>query len=631
MKNYKKIFVLILTIIVFISAISMSACSGRDISSEVSFYFVSDSSSLHTELQLAYINDAYSSVSKYADGTKELSKPEPVTITWQTSVDSTGCELYLSEDEDFTSFKTLPVDSNTIVIPNLKVRTKYYYKLKVNVKGNTATSKTQSFTTEAALPRFIDCDGVTNMRDLGGYNVDGGVVKQGLIYRCGRLNKGGRTEEQKANGEIVLDITPKGIETMRDLGIRSEIDLRTTSGEDEHGGLQYLSVGVLGDGVNYYKCEMEHANGVSHSENNEQVRRVFSLLADPDNYPLIIHCNIGTDRTGYIAYLVNGLLGVSQEDLFKDYLFSNFGNIIGSRSVSNISSYVNAINDCSGNTLSEKFERYLKDEIGVPQTDIDGIRSILIERHAYTDSVITQATCIEKGCVLHTCVDDESLSYYEYTGYGEHVFNAVSGSTKLRCAVCGTEIGSGELPMGYTAVNYVESTGTQYIDTNFSPDQSTRVVAQIDLPFASDGVSHNAFAVRGTSSGNAEEFAFLSNSEYYVSRYGDNKYLQLAYLGKMTVDMDGNELKINGTLVLAHVETVFDCNDFSLYIFGGNRAGTLYDTASMKLYSMEIYDNGTQVRCFVPCYRNSDNVIGLYDTLNGVFYVNGGSGDFIYG
>lgn len=46
------------------------------------------------------------------------------------------------------------------------------------------------------------------------------------------------------------------------------------------------------------------------------------------------------------------------------------------------------------------------------------------------------------------------------------------------------------------------------------------------------------------------------------------------------------------------------------------------------MYRCKIYSNGTLVRDFIPCYRNSDNVIGLYDTLNNVFYTNVGTGTF---
>ncbi len=114
--------------------------------------------------------------------------------------------------------------------------------------------------------------------------------------------------------------------------------------------------------------------------NTEMVKRIFSdILSKRENYPLIFHCSIGTDRTGMIAFLVNGLLGVDINDLYRDYLFSNFGDIGGDRNVIGITfNYVATIQNTKGNTLSEKIENYLL-SIGVKQEEINSIRAILSE------------------------------------------------------------------------------------------------------------------------------------------------------------------------------------------------------------------------------------------------------------
>jgi protein-tyrosine phosphatase len=66
-------------------------------------------------------------------------------------------------------------------------------------------------------------------------------------------------------------------------------------------------------------------------QSKEMIHTIFSFFAQEENYPIYLHCNIGTDRTGLITYLLGTLIGIPQEDLFRDYLFSNFGNINGSR------------------------------------------------------------------------------------------------------------------------------------------------------------------------------------------------------------------------------------------------------------------------------------------------------------
>lgn len=94
---------------------------------------------------------------------------------------------------------------------------------------------------------------------------------------------------------------------------------------------------------------------------------------------MIFHCNIGTDRTGMIAYLINALLGVSDDNLHRDYLFSNFGNIGGKRNAGGLeeSVYYKSVAEAEGDTLSEKAFNCLVD-FGVPAEQLDAIRDILL-------------------------------------------------------------------------------------------------------------------------------------------------------------------------------------------------------------------------------------------------------------
>ena len=650
MKKYKKIISTLLAFVMLTSTLFFSACQKGTGSNESGISSVESTSQnpsideqnkedwfevshvstkMHTSLQLAYIKDSYENISTYAKGDAEKSKPEPVTITWQAKNKETATDtkLLLSEDESFETYQTIKVTSKKIKLYNLIARKKYYYQLTGTINGKTVTSEVKSFATDSYLPRVIDCEGVTNMRDLGGYNVSGGVVKQGLIYRSGRLNK-------SYVNEIQIEVTEKGMETLKELGIKTEIDLRTTVYDyNELGGYENEDVGPLGEDVNYYKCPMLYKNEQgAHTPNVpgnwEQVQNVFAYMADESNYPMIIHCNIGTDRTGFISYLLNAFLGVSKEDLYRDYLFSNFGNIQGSRSLSRISDYVNAIDACEGDTLSQKAERYLVDTIGVSQSVLDSIKEIMIEEHTYEDTVLTEATCIRVGRILHTCLDNDLLSLYEYTDYGDHTFQQVPDANIKKCTLCNKEEASYILPTGYTQLEYIESDGRQYIDTGFSPDSNTRVITKVDFRNSTSGSSQNAFSARGDA-GNAEEYGFLVSEGSYVSRYGDDKYLNLMYSGKpFVVDQNKNVLSIDGEVVYTHEEKQFFC-DVSMTIFASNRNGEISRYACMKLYYLEIHDNDTLVRYFIPCMRDTDGEIGLYDVINNQFYANKGTGSFI--
>lgn len=93
----------------------------------------------------------------------------------------------------------------------------------------------------------------------------------------------------------------------------------------------------------------------------------------------MIYCAIGTDRTGYVAFLINALLGVENEGLYRDYLFSNFGNIGTSRGLKAVRiDYMDRIMQYGNGSISENCEAFLLD-IGVKQEHIDAVRAIMLE------------------------------------------------------------------------------------------------------------------------------------------------------------------------------------------------------------------------------------------------------------
>lgn len=327
---------------------------------------------MHTDLQKNFLNDKfYWRVSPYADGTKELSRPNPINISWNTILPTEGYTVRFSEYEDMRDPLIYPIgeDGKTDVY-NLKVGTNYYCAIYTPLGLPLATTEKKTVTTANVPPRNMYVDGVTNVRDLGGWSIGNGKrVKQGLIYRCGRLNE--NHEETP-----VAKITAKGIETMRtQMKVKSEMDLRKTE-NNEIGG---LTGSLLGDDVNYFACPMGWNDNMLLN-NTDMVKHIFSdILSKEENYPLIFHCSIGTDRTGMIAFMVNGLLGVDINDLYRDYLFSNFGDIGGDRDFVGITfNYVATLQNTKGATLSEKIQNYLL-SIGVTQGEIDSIRAILSE------------------------------------------------------------------------------------------------------------------------------------------------------------------------------------------------------------------------------------------------------------
>lgn len=326
---------------------------------------VEETVDLHTFGQDAFLDGPNALLCLYANGKKEKSRPLAVEFSWSYAGDANnGFTLSLSENADMHDSAVYTTDETQFSVYNLKIATTYYW----TVSTADAQSAVASFTTSDQPPRNLYVDGVTNVRDLGGWPTeDGGRTKQGMLYRCGRLNE---SDVDTVN----IEITEDGRQTMLNtLGIRTEIDVRQR--EDHENGT--ITASPLGDGVAYINCPMEW-DGKIFADNRAQILKVFSILADADSYPLILHCNIGTDRTGMLSFLINALLGVPEEELQKDYLFSNFGNIGGSRPLKNLleSDYYQAVMAAQGQTLREKTYNCLLG-IGVPGTQLDAVIEIL--------------------------------------------------------------------------------------------------------------------------------------------------------------------------------------------------------------------------------------------------------------
>lgn len=188
-----------------------------------------------------------------------------------------------------------------------------------------------------------------------------------------------------------------------------------------------------------------------------------------------------------------------------------------------------------------------------------------------------------------------------------------------------------ELPSGYTQVEYIESSGTQYIDSMFKPNQDTRVVLDFQVTAENSDLSENVvFGARSSASSKAFAVQWNTSNDNFQHFY-NNGYDNLDF-GKFDirqiVEMNKNVFSLNGE---THTRTYasFQCA-YALYLFALNNAGTVAFYSKMRMYSCQIYDNGTLIRDYVPCL-NVSGAAGLYDMVNGVFYGNAGTGSFSVG
>ncbi len=354
----KRFSILLLALLVL-----LSACGNKG-PAETESAWTRKKGDIHTELQARYLAGPYDKIGRYASGKEELSRPQGVKVDfYEQKLRGTHFYVQYSTDWHYNGYEIVETDTTDVVLPNLKVGTIYYWRVSATEEG-LSDAVPHSFTTYSAAPRNLEIDGVTNVRDLGGWKSERGYVKQGMLIRGGRLN---------ADNEAIpaAEITEAGMKTFTEsLKIRTELDLRRAS-DNEIGGLTESVV----PGVRYVNVEMD--SGGSPENNKEQIRAIFELLSDRENYPIYFHCSIGTDRTGLVAYLILGLLGVAREDLYRDYAFSNFASIGSARQISTLETNVaGKLDKYEGATLSEKITNFLLG-CGVTPEQIASVKDIL--------------------------------------------------------------------------------------------------------------------------------------------------------------------------------------------------------------------------------------------------------------
>jgi protein-tyrosine phosphatase len=169
--------------------------------------------------------------------------------------------------------------------------------------------------------RHIDLEGCFNFRDLGGYRAaDGRAVRWRHLYRADGLQR----------------LTPSDLAVLDDLGVVTVIDLRTPVELSERGrfdgsgrsvSFHHLPmIDVLPNPDEYPSWVEPQFVAARYAEmldtGAESVRRVLEILADTQSYPAVFHCAAGKDRTGILAALVLGLLGVPDDEISSDYALS---------------------------------------------------------------------------------------------------------------------------------------------------------------------------------------------------------------------------------------------------------------------------------------------------------------------
>lgn len=242
-------------------------------------------------------------------------------IKWETEPHINGVmKLYVSDNPESFNMSNPVMYSNidkgiTTFITNNNI-TRKYFLLAFNDKYYQTVGS-----------RSVSMDGVQNLRDIGGYLTPNKnkATRWGKVFRSGQLG--------------VLS----NLDTMRlnNLGIKTIIDLR---GEDEvaatpekYGNAKLISIPIplqkkdilskrieegrirKGDAMLY--MQDTYLRYVNHD--NEQFGKALKVFLDKDNYPILINCSMGKDRTGFLTAMLLAAVGIPEETIKKDYVSSN--------------------------------------------------------------------------------------------------------------------------------------------------------------------------------------------------------------------------------------------------------------------------------------------------------------------
>ena len=248
--------------------------------------------SLDTAYTVSYARD-------YMDKYGANDRPLPVTVSW---TGESASKVIVATSADYKDAFEVEASESPAKIYNLIPGVNYYYK----VLGADESVLKEGCVRPVGPLRMIN--GVAeNVRDLGGWKVEGGQIAYGKLYRGAKLSS-----RMSDNSKDIF---------LNQLGISVDLDLRGIKDSE-------AKVGPVVDGADYIKFPVEKnmGRGTGNTEElyQQAIRAIIGYLGE--GRTVYFHCAGGADRTGTLAFLIEALVGVSESDLSKDYELTTFAN-----------------------------------------------------------------------------------------------------------------------------------------------------------------------------------------------------------------------------------------------------------------------------------------------------------------
>ena len=172
--------------------------------------------------------------------------------------------------------------------------------------------------------RSVTLTGVFNFRDLGGYaTADGRTTRWRTLFRADGLDR----------------LTPADVEVLRPYGLRTVVDLRMAHELEERGRFPIDAYPVTFHNISVLDQTWDREQALASTlpaadflherytdmlaDAGPRYADALRLLAAPDALPAVFHCAAGKDRTGLLAMLVLGAVGVGHDDIVEDYALTS--------------------------------------------------------------------------------------------------------------------------------------------------------------------------------------------------------------------------------------------------------------------------------------------------------------------
>lgn len=307
--------------------------------------------SFFQEEHLKYLNDRrrLPSISSACCSANDTSFPRPTVFSFEPRLNA---DVQITDSHGHTvTFKAV---NGSAEIYNLLIGEKYTWC----VKSGFMTSESFCFYTDSTPPRLLRADGISNMRDIGGFNTtDGKKTRQAMLYRSSEL-------------DCHFSLTDNSTHTLTDMfGIQTDIDLRGANGEP-------VGTPLKCEQINYFNFPLQAYGEIFERSQMELYRKSFALLANETTYPALVHCQSGADRTGSWFFILGALLGIDEGELMLDYEMSSFSPCgMRSRETDYFSDFLQKLHNY-GKGVKDAAEGFLL-ACGLSENEISKIRKLL--------------------------------------------------------------------------------------------------------------------------------------------------------------------------------------------------------------------------------------------------------------